>query len=414
MHILFLTHYFPPEVNAPAWRTFENTKRWVKEGHKVTVITCFPNHPWGIVYPGYKNRLFQWEFLDGINVLRVKTYLSANKGFLKRTLNYISYLISATIFSLFVKEVDLVIATSPQFFCGMTGILVSKLKRRPFMLEIRDLWPESIISVGAINNRKIINWLEKLETFLYKKADHIIALTNSFKNHIKKRGISGEKISVIPNGADLDKFNPMPKNKQLLDDLNLDGKFIVSYIGTHGMAHCLYTVLLSAKRLQEYQDIVFLLIGDGAEKDNLLKEKETMGLSNVIMLPQYPKEKIVEFFAISDVNMVLLKKTDLFKTVIPSKIFESMAMEKPIILGVEGESKKIIEEAGAGICIEPQNDEELAEAVLMLYRNPSLREGFGKNGRQYVIKNYNRDDLSKKYLQILTSQFHLRSVSLRR
>ncbi|MDI6722978.1 MAG: glycosyltransferase family 4 protein, partial [Candidatus Aenigmarchaeota archaeon] len=381
MHVLFLTHYFPPEVNAPASRTFENAKRWVNEGHRVTVLTCVPNHPRGIAYPGYQNHLWQWEEQEGIKVLRVMTYLSANEGFLKRTMNYISYMLSATILCFLVKKVDLVVSTSPQFFCGMAGLWVSGLKRRRWVLEIRDLWPESIISVGAIKNRRVIKLLSKLETFLYSRADHIIALTKAFKRHIESRGIPGERISVITNGADFDKFNPLPKRNRLSDELNLNGKFVVSYIGTHGMAHGLDTVLRAAQMLQQQQDITFLLVGDGAERNNLVRQKEVMGLKNVMMLPQQPREKMPEFLALSDVNMVLLRKNDLFKTVIPSKIFESMAMERPIILGVEGESKEIIEEAEAGICIEPESENQLAEAVLKLYNDSALMGKLGKNGR---------------------------------
>lgn len=181
MHILFLTHYFPPEVNAPASRTYENARRWVLDGHHVTVITCAPNHPNGIIYAGYQNRLWQWDEKDGIRILRVKTYLSANKGFVKRILNYLSFMISATVFCSLVEKADRVVSTSPQFFCGLTGLSVSGIHRCPWVLEIRDLWPESIIAVGAIHNRWIIRFLEGIESFMYRKADHIVTLTKSFK-----------------------------------------------------------------------------------------------------------------------------------------------------------------------------------------------------------------------------------------
>jgi len=192
--------------------------------------------------------LWQWEENEGIKILRVITYLSANKGFLKRTINYLSYMLSALIFSLFVKKVDIVVSTSPQFFCGMGGLLVARLKRCPWVLEIRDLWPESIISVGALNNRQVIKFLEKLANFLYKKANHIIVLTNSFKNHIKNKGISEKLISVIPNGADLERFNPLPKKNKLLNELNLNGKFIVSYLGTHGIGKCYYVTATTKRK----------------------------------------------------------------------------------------------------------------------------------------------------------------------
>ena len=401
MHILFLTHYFPPEVNAPATRTYENARRWVRAGHRVTIITCVPNHPRGVVYPGYSNRIWQRDENDGIRVLRVFTYLSANEGFLKRTANYISYMISATLLCSLVQDVDVVVSTSPQFFCGMAGFWVSCLKRRPWVLEIRDLWPESIITVGAIKQRSIIKMLEKLESFLYQKADHIVSVTRSFKLHIIKKGVMPERISVVTNGADFDRFNPMPKQNDTSKEFGLEDKFVVSYIGTHGMAHSLQIVLKAANLLKTEKQIVFLLVGDGAKRDNLLKEKEALNLENVLMLPQQPKEKMPEFLAASDACMILLKKSDLFKTVIPSKIFETMAMERPIILGVEGESREIIEKAKSGLCIEPENYQQLAEAVLRLYNNPEFTESLGRNGRQFVKDNFDRDKLADTYLGIL-------------
>ncbi len=403
MHILFLTHYFPPEVNAPASRTFENAKRWVKAGHQVTVVTCAPNHPKGILYPGYSNRIRQWEEMDGIKVLRVMTYLSANQGFLKRTLNYLSFMVSASALSPLVSDVDLVISTSPQFFCGMGGLWVSVMKRCPWVLEIRDLWPESIIAVGAIKDRKVIQLLEGIESFLYLNADHIISVTHSFKRHIRARGVPSEAISVLTNGADLQQFQPGPRENSIRKELGLDGKFVASYVGTHGMAHGLDTVLHAADLLRDRDQIVFLLVGDGAERDNLLRRKDALQMKNVLMLPQQPKERMPEFLAASDACMVLLKRQDLFKTVIPSKIFEAMAMERPIILGVEGESKRIVEEGGCGIAIEPENHHELAEAVLRLDNDPGLMTRLGDNGRKFVMENYDRDVLAKRYLGVVES-----------
>ncbi len=281
MHILFLTHYFPPEVNAPASRTFENAKRWVAAGHKVTVLTCAPNHPRGILYPGYKNRLYQWETLEGIRVLRVFTYLGPNAGFARRVLNYLSYMISATVFCPLVSEIDIVVSTSPQFFCGMAGLWVSLLKGKPWVLEIRDLWPESIIAVGQVINPVLIRSLESLETLLYKSADHIVSVTHSFKRHIARKGIPEKKISVLTNGVDLQHFQPHSKKdfaRGGCGHTELAEKFVVSYMGTHGMAHGLETVLQAADILRPYDDILFLLIGDGAERQNLLNKRNRAGL----------------------------------------------------------------------------------------------------------------------------------------
>ena len=401
MHIVFLSHYFPPEVNAPASRTHENAKRWVKHGAKVTVITCAPNHPNGVVYPGYVNRLAQWDEKDGIHILRVKTYLGPNKGFLKRIANYISFMFSSIIMSRMVKDVDIVASTSPQFFCGLSGYFISKMKRCPWVLEIRDLWPESIIAVGAIKQRTIINILESIETFMYKKADHVVSVTRAFKQHIIGKGKKSDMISIVTNGADLDRFKVFKGDNPVIEKYGLKGKFVASFIGTHGMAHALDTVLRAAVILKDRPDIIFMLVGDGANRQMLLQNKKELGLDNVLMIGQQEKKLMPAFIAASNVCMVLLRKSDIFKTVIPSKIFEIMAMERPIIHGVEGESKEIIENASCGICIEPENENELVNAVLMLYENKPFCKHLAGNGRRFVRKFYNRDKLANQYLQVL-------------
>ena len=388
MHILFLCHYFPPEVNAPASRTYENARRWVRAGHQVTVLTCHPSHPGGKVYPGYENSPYAWEEMDGIRVLRVGTYLSANKGFAKRTANYISYMLSAVGQCWRVRDVDLVVSTSPQFFCGMAGYFVSRLKRRPWVLEIRDLWPESIIAVGAITNRRVIGLLEGVESFLYRKADHIISLTRAFSRHIAGRGVPQEKISIM---------NAVREELGLGEDV-----FVASYIGTHGMAHGLGAVLKAAKLLEAEKSIHFLLVGDGAEREKLLREKEALGLDNVTMLGQQPKEKMPLFLAATDACLVLLIKSELFKTVLPSKIFEAMAMGRPIVLGVEGESRELVEEGQCGLCMEPENEAALTEAVRKLASDPQLRVTLGTNGQEFVARRFNRETLAREYLEILT------------
>lgn len=404
MRILFLSHYFPPEVNAPASRTYEHCKQWVKDGHEVTVVTCAPNHPRGIVYEGYRNALFQREDKDGIRIVRVWTYVTANEGFLKRTINYLSYMVSAIVVSPFLASCDVVVSTSPQFFNGLAGYVVSRLKRMPWVLEIRDLWPESIVAVGAITSRPIIRVLEWLERFAYRKASHLVVVTDAFKTHMVKLGIPIEKVTVIKNGADLSLYRrPAHGHEALAKELGLEDKFVASYFGTHGMAHHLETVLEAADRLRGYPEIVFLLVGDGAERKRLLDLREAMTLSNVVMLEQQPKERMPEFWSLSNVSLVLLKKSDLFKTVLPSKIFESMAMEKPIILGVEGESADLVQASGGGVCIPPEDAVALAAQVLKLSRDPGLCQQLGANGRAYVLQHFDRAKLAQRYLSLLST-----------
>lgn len=400
LRILFLSHYFPPEVNAPATRTYEHCKVWVEQGHEVTVLTCVPNHPMGKVYGGYRNQLYQVDQMDGIKVIRLFTYVTANEGFLKRTANYVLFML-ATIFSApFVTKADVVISTSPQFFNGLAGYFVSRLKRARWVLEIRDLWPESILAVGAIKNKRLIKVLEWIERFVYRKADHVVAVTHAFKKHIVARGAKQESVSVIRNGVDLSLFVDTEPDVVLEEEWQLRDKFVAAYVGTHGMAHGLETILDAAKNLAHRDDIVFLMVGDGAEREKLLQRKNQEQLTNVVMQGQQPKAMMPKIWAMTDVSLVLLRKLDLFKTVIPSKIFESMAMSKPIILGVEGEVAAIIDESKAGVCIEPDNPRELAAAIESLADNKDLYDDKAMSGLPYVTKQFDRKNLAREMSSI--------------
>ena len=233
MHILFLTDNFPPEVNAPASRTFEHCREWVKHGQRVTVITGAPNFPKGKVFEGYKNKLWQTEEMDGIRVIRVWTYITANEGFQRRVLDYISYMVSAVIAAFFVGKVDIVVGTSPQFFTAVAAWVVSVYKRRPFVFELRDLWPESIRVVGAMKDSWALRMLERLELFLYRRAFRIISVTHAFKKNLISRGIKGDKIHVVTNGVDVSRFIPQTRDAMLVKDMGFEGRFIAGYIGTH-------------------------------------------------------------------------------------------------------------------------------------------------------------------------------------
>ncbi len=367
----------------------------------MTVITCAPNHPQGRVYEGYRNRIYQQETKDGITVVRVWTFVTANEGFLKRTLNYISYMCSAVLFSLLLPKADVVLSTSPQFFNGLAGYFVGKMRRIPWVLEIRDLWPESIVAVGAIKNRTVIAMLEWVERFAYRNADHIVPVTDSFKACMVEKGIAASKIAVVKNGVDLAHYKPVDGAPALAKELGLTGKFVVSYFGTHGMAHHLETILDAAYQLRDSLHIVFLMVGDGAERQVLVRLRDTMGLENVMMLEQQPKNRMPELWALSDVSLVLLKKSDLFKTVIPSKMFESMAMAKPMVLGVEGESAGLLQDAQAGLCIEPENVDQLVAGVSMLSHDAELCQRLGKNGRRFVMEHFDRIVLARKLASVM-------------
>lgn len=397
MKILFLTDNFPPEVNAPANRSFEHCLQWVKEGMEVTIITCVPNFPKGKVFDGYKNKWKQIEYIQGIKVIRVWSYISANEGFIKRIFDYISFSLTSFIAGLFIKT-DIIIATSPQFFTALSGRWLSFFKRRPWVMEVRDLWPESIVAVGAMKKNIIISFFEWLEMRLYKNADRIIVVTDTFKDKISKRGILASKISVHKNGANVEMYKPQGKDPDILKETGLEEKFIFAYIGTHGMAHALDFVLNSVGKLQQsYPHFHFLFIGDGAEKNNLLALRDRLELNNVTMLPSVPKDQVVRYLSVMDVALVNLRKSDTFKLVIPSKIFEAAAMRKPILLGLEGETKELIEAYNAGICFEPENEQDFLEKVVQISQENIYYSC--KIGCSELSVDFNRNNIAKQMLE---------------
>ena len=401
VHVLFLTDNFPPEVNAPASRTFEHCREWVKAGHRVTVITCAPNFPKGKVFDGYRNKLWQRETMEGIEVVRVWSYITANEGFVRRILDYQSYMVSAIIASIFVRKIDVIVGTSPQFFTACAAYVASRLKFRPYIFELRDLWPESIKAVGAMKNERAIALLESLELFLYRKAARVISVTNSFKDNLVSRGIDGSKIEVVTNGVDLSQFKPRSKDPELERQLGLQGKFVVGYIGTHGLAHALETVLDAAERLRG-TNVTFLLLGDGARKQALREDAARRGLDNVVFIDTVPKAEVPRYWSILDVSLIHLQKTELFTTVIPSKLFESMGMGLPVLHGVEGESARIVRDENAGIPFEPENADALVAALRRLKENPAELAQF-KASCLKGAQNYDRTNLALKMMRILES-----------
>ena len=401
MRILVFSHYYPPEVNAPASRMSEHCKVWAEAGHEVTVITCAPNHPRGEIYEGYKNRLCQSEMIDGVRVIRVWTFLAANQGFARRTVNYLSYMIAALIAVPGLKRPDVILSTSPQFFCGLAGLFAKWMRRRPWVFEVRDLWPESIVSVGAMKTGFAVRCLEGLEEFAYDQADEIVSVTDAFVPHISDRLKRHTPMSVLKNGVNLKLFRRSDDAEAVKARFGLQGRFVAAYVGTHGMAHGLDTILDAADRLRGDPRIGFLLVGDGAERERLIARAEEMALANVHIAGQRPKAEMPGIWSATDASLIVLKRSDTFKKVLPSKMFEAMAMECPIVLGVEGEAKAVLEEAGAGIAIPPEDADDLAASVVRLAEDPSLARRYGKQGLAHVRTHFDRRKLAERYLDIL-------------
>jgi colanic acid biosynthesis glycosyl transferase WcaI len=403
--ILYISQYYKPEMGAPAARVSELAKYWKKMGHDVTVLTGFPNHPTGIVHKEYveKFRYFFWKGEeDGIDVMRSWLLPLPNRKPLERILNYSSFFVSSSILGTFVPRHDVLIATVPQLLVGLTGRWLSKCKHTPFLLEVRDLWPDSIVDSDVVGDKSIvIHAVKMLASYLYKSCDHIAVVTPAFREElIEKWNLNPNKISIIENGVETDLFYPKEEAETVKESLGLNNYFVVSYIGTIGAAHGLEIVLKAARELEQKQpDILFLFIGEGAEKKNL--ESLASGLSNVRFVPAQQREVIPRWMTATDAGLVLLKHRNIFKTVIPTKMLEFMACGCPVILGVDGEAKRVLDSANAGIFIQPECSDALANAVLSLYGNANLRRTFGENGRKYVVENLSRRRTAEQYLQIL-------------
>lgn len=373
MRILFLTENFPPETNAAATRVYERALYWVKDGHLVTIITSAPNFPQGKLYAGWKNKWYQTEIHEGIRVVRIKTYITANRGTTRRMLDFVSFMITAFFAGLFEKRPDVIAATSPQFFAAVCGWALGSVRRIPFVFELGDLWPASIIAVGAMHPNFYLQLMEKLELFLYHRSASVAALTHAFKKNLIKRGIPANKISVVINGVDLWRYAPQSRDVNLAKAWGLENKFVFGYVGTHGMAHGLSNILNAAELLKHRDDIRFLFVGDGAERTALIAHAKKLQLNNIVFLPPQPKEMMPKVWSLCNVALVHLKNTPAFAEVIPSKMFEAMGMGLPILMALpSGEATEILEQDGAGITIPPEDPKALADAVQQLCDDKAL------------------------------------------
>jgi colanic acid biosynthesis glycosyl transferase WcaI len=404
--ILYVSQYFPPEMGAPAARVAELSRYWAQDGHDVTVLTGFPNHPTGVVPKEWRRKfrcLVARENVDGVNVVRTWLLPFPNRKTYERILNYSSFCLSSASTGLFAEHPDVVIASSPQLLVGLSGWWLARCKRSRFVFEVRDLWPESLAAVGAGDQASLMyRSLGRVAGFLYRNSDHIVVAAPAFKEYLVQHWqVSPKKISVVENGVEADLFSPKTESN-MRRELGAEGKFVVSYIGTMGNAHGLQTLLDAAVKLQSSTpEILFLLVGEGAEKEQLVARACSYGLANVIFVPQQARERIPAYICASDACLVLLKKNEIFKTVIPSKMLEFMACARPVILGVDGQARKILEEAQGGVWIEPENASDLARAVARLASDPQLRETLGRNGRRHVLQHFSRRQNAVTYLNVL-------------
>lgn len=403
MRIIIVSYFCPPEVAAPASRVIENAVRFCEMGHQVTILTGFPNHPRGIIAKGYKFRLMQKEHIGKVAVVRMGSWIAPNTTTGNRLKAYLTLTATQIAGCFFCGAADVVIGTSPPLFTAFAAYVISVIKRCPFIFEVRDLWPENMIAIGAIKGSLSIRAMKSLEVFLYRKAYKIISVTHGFSEYIRDMGLPMGKIAVIPNGIDRQSYQPVPYPFEYASEFGLIGHFIVAYIGTVGINHGLQILLDAAKMLLPYPDIKILIVGDGAERHMLQEQSRFHKLDNVIFTGERPRSEMPAFHALADVLVVLLKKAEYFRRVIPSKIFMAMGLEKPVLIGVEGESRRIIEEAGAGIGVAPEDPRAVVDGILRMRKMKAEGkiQAMSRSGREFVEHHYNRDQIAKNYEKLL-------------
>lgn len=404
MRILYVSFWYPPEMGAPAARVSELAREWAALGHDVTVLTDMPHYPHGSKRPA--DRLVPWRReRDGdVEVLRSWVYATPHRGRVRRTLGYLSFLAAGLpVGALLSRRPDVVVATSPQIFAGVLGASLARWFRAPLVLEIRDLWPESIVTAGALRDGAAVRGVGRLAQWLYDEADEIVTVGEGYRRGLL-RGyrVDPDHIHIFTNGVDPRRFRPREERRPIVrSSRGFGDETVVMYLGSHGMCHRLGTVLDAADRLRGRDDVRFVLVGDGAEKPALVREASRRGLTSVTFLPTQDKEAVADLYAAADVCLVPLRDDPLFREVIPSKMFEIMAMARPIVLSVDGDARAIVERAGAGLCVPPEDADAIAAAILRLHRDPALRQTLGESGRRFVESHYDRRDIAGRYADFL-------------
>lgn len=390
MKIILLSQHFPPEVGAPQIRFYEVAKELISRGHQVEVVTAFPHHPMGVIPKEYQGRFYMKEDYDGIPVHRSWIYPSPKGAFWRRLMSYFSFTFSAFYSLAKTKKADVIITNSPPLFLGITGFIGGLFKRAKFVLFVADIWPESAVKLGILTNKKFIRLAEVLEKFLYKKAWKMAGATEGITKYIGDKVNRHEDTFMLPNGVNTETFAPLEPDEELMDELSLHGKKVFAYTGTMGYAQGLDSILLVAKKVkEELPHVHFLFIGDGQEKEKLLKMKEELNLTNVTFKDSVPVAMMPKVFSISDYSIVPLKNLEIFKGARPSKIFPALSTGTPVLYCGEGEAADLIEGNQCGAVAEPENVDSIAEQVRYLANLPEeSSQQLRENGREFVVREY--------------------------
>lgn len=402
MRIAYVCQYFPPEIGAPSARVSELSEAWTEMGHDVTVVTGLPNHPTGRIPDEYKGVVFKRERRGRIDVWRNWLYATPNEGIVKKTMSHVSFMLSSAVLSTpRLSNVDVIIVSSPTFFSVLSAWFMSRVRRVPFVFEVRDLWPGIFIELGVLKNKALIGVLEAIEMFLYRAAARVVVVTDSFAVNLRERGVPAAKLATITNGVDTAFFAQADGRDDLRRQHGLEGRCVVLYIGAHGISHALSRLLDAAEATRDDQEIRWVFVGEGAEKARLVSRAAERGLTNVQFVEGQPKALMPAWYAACDVALVPLRNIPLFETFIPSKMFEIMASARPIVGSVRGEARGILDRSGAAITVDPEDAEAIAAGVRRLRADPDLRARMGSAGRAFVAAHYERRELARRYAALL-------------
>jgi len=398
MHILLIHQAFAALDEPGGTRHHELARHLTRQGHQVTIIASPVSYLTGTT----RGKQIRKQTDDlGVTILRSFTIPALHRSFIWRVFSFLSFMVSSFINGLFVRKVDLVWGTSPPIFQAPTAWLLARLKGVPFLLEVRDLWPAFAIAVGILKNKCLIRLSKWLERFLYRHADRVMVNSPGYISQVEALG--AKQVTLIPNGADPEMFNPHAKGMAFLQSHGLEDHFIVLYAGAHGMSNDLGVVLDAAEHLLDNITIKIVLLGDGKEKAQLQNEAWERGLKNILFLPPIPKVEMGEVLAAADICLAILKPVEMYKTTYPNKVFDYMAAGRPVILAIDGVIKQVVEEAKAGIAVPPGDPVAIASAIRELASNPEKCRTMGMNGRRLIEMQFSRTELAGKFTALLES-----------
>ncbi len=398
MRLLLLTQYFPPEIGAAQQRLAAMVKELVRLGHQVEIVTAMPNHPTGSIFPEYRGRLYQFETWQGIPVHRCWVYPSTGAG-LRRVLNFSSFAVTSLIGLARAKKPDYIFVEYPPPFLSISAYLGAVGLRSPVIVNVSDLWLDAAVDLGLLRSRSLMLVMKSIERWIYRQATYVNTVTEGLRNTlVRKKGVPEHKLLFLPNGVDTELFKPEAADLEFARRLGLEGKHVALYAGTHGYVHALEHVLYAAKALTSQPDIHFVLVGDGSEKQRLLRLSSRLGLRNLSFFDPVPIEKIPKFLSIASVGIVAQRGLPLFDSNRSAKLFPIMASAKPVVFSGVGEGAQLVEEAKAGLVVPPESPEALAEAIHTLACNTELSKEMGQNGRRYVKRHFTWSLLVQEWL----------------